>query len=104
MPRLEEDKTVWRYQIQDSSKFDRFKVNPVGSSGVKVTVGRVKGTDRHEIANYIFPKQQFRAREQVRSWLDEHLKGQIQTLLDFKAWDEWRRRAVNAYVRISNVE
>jgi hypothetical protein len=67
------------------------RVKEVNSRGVKITVGLVKGTDRWEIANYIFAKQQFQAREQVRSWLDTHLKGQIQTLLDFKAWDEWRR-------------
>jgi hypothetical protein len=48
-------------------------------------------------------KERFKTREQVRSWLDSHLKGQIQTLLDFKAWDEWHRRAVNAYMQISNV-
>jgi len=25
-------------------------------------------------------------------------------LLDFKAWDEWRRRFMNAYVEISDVK
>ena len=51
----------------------------------------------------MFEKETFKTREQVRQWLDTHLKGQIRTLLDFRAWDEWRRRFVNAYVEISNV-
>jgi hypothetical protein len=90
--------------VKDPSTFDKFRVKEIGSGGVKITVGRVKGTNRWEIQNYMFEKQRFKTREQVRSWLDKHLKGQIQTLLNFKAWDEWRRRAVNAYVQISNVE
>jgi len=51
----------------------------------------------------MFDKEQFKTREQVRKWLDEHLKAEIQTLLDFKAWNEWKRRFVNAYVKISEV-
>jgi hypothetical protein len=51
----------------------------------------------------MFEKERFKTREQVRKWLDQHLKGEIQTLLDFRAWDEWRRRFVNAYVKISHV-
>jgi hypothetical protein len=103
MPGLEEGKTVWRYRIQEPGKFDRMKVKEIGSGGVKITVGRVKGTNRWEIQNYMFEKQRFKTREQVRNWLDKYLKGQIQTLLDFKAWNEWRRRYVNAFVQISHV-
>jgi hypothetical protein len=55
------------------------------------------------VQNYIFEKKLFKTREQVRKWLDQHLKAEIQTLLDFKAWNEYRRRVVNAYVQISNV-
>jgi hypothetical protein len=104
MPGLEEGDTVWRYRVQNPAKFDKMRVKDIGSGGVKITVGRVKGTNRWEIQNYMFEKQRFKTREQVRSWLDKHLKGQIQTLLDFKAWNEWRRRFVNAYMQISNVE
>ena len=104
MPGLEEGQTVWRYRVQDPAKFDRMRVKEIGSGGVKITVGRVKGTSRWETQNYMFEKTRFKTREQVRSWLDKYLKSQIQTLFDFKAWDEWRRRAVNAYMQISNVE
>jgi hypothetical protein len=52
----------------------------------------------------MFDKERFKTREQVRSWLDSHLKGEIRSLLDFKAWDEWRRRFMNAYVEISDVK
>jgi len=48
-------------------------------------------------------KKLFKTREQVRKWLDEHLKAEIQTLLDFKAWNEYRRRLLQAYMQISNV-
>jgi hypothetical protein len=102
MPGLEEDKTVWRYRVADPAAFDRFRVKELGK-GVKITLGKVKGSERWEIQNYMFEKQRFKTREQVRTWLDTHLKSQIRTLLDFRAWDEWRRRFVNAYVEISNV-
>jgi hypothetical protein len=104
MPGLEEDKTVWRYRIEDPDKFERFRVKEIGSGGVKITVGKVKGSDRWEVQNYMFDKKRFKTREQVRNWLDKHLKSEIQMLLDFKAWNEYRRRAVNAYVQISRVD
>jgi hypothetical protein len=103
MPGLEEGTTVWRYRVQDPSKFNKFRVKELGK-GVKITLGRVKGSERWEIQNYMFEKETFKKAEQVRKWLDEHLKAQIRTLLDFKAWNEYRRRLVNAYVQISNVE
>jgi len=102
MSGLEEDKTVWRYRVRDPADFEKFRVKELGK-GVKITVGKIKNSDRWEIQNYLFEKESFRTREQVRKWLDQHLKGEIQTLLDFKAWDEWRRRFVNAFVKISNV-
>jgi hypothetical protein len=102
MPGLEEAKTVWRYRIADPSKFEKFRVKELGK-GVKITLGKVKGSDRCEIQNYMFEKQRFKTRDQVRKWLDSHLKGEIQTLLDFRAWNEYRRRVVNAYVQISDV-
>jgi len=102
MPGLEEGETVWRYRIADPSKFGKMRVKELGK-GVKITLGKVKGSDRWEIQNYMFQKTEFPNREQVRKWLDQHLKAEIQTLLDFKAWNEWRRRFVNAYVKISEV-
>jgi hypothetical protein len=102
LPGLDEGPRVWRYRVQDPDKFDKFRVKDI-TTGIKITLGRVKGSDRWEIQNYMFDKKAFKTREQVRKWLDEHLKAEIQTLLDFKAWNEWRRRFVNAYVQISNV-
>jgi hypothetical protein len=104
MPGLEEGETVWRYGVQNPAKFDKMRVKDIGRGGVKITFGRVKGNGCWEIQNYMFEEERFKTREQVRSWLDKHLKGQIQTLLDFKAGDEWRRRFVNAYVQISGVK
>jgi hypothetical protein len=103
MPGLEEDKTVWRYRVQDPGKFEKFRVKELGK-GVKITLGKVKNSDRWEIQNYMFEKESFKTAEEVRKWLDGHLKGEIRTLLDFKAWNEYRRRVMNAYVNISSVE
>lgn len=103
MPGLEEDKTVWRYKIADQVRFERVKVKELGT-GIKITVGKVRGSERWEIQNYLFEKAQFKAADQVRKWLNSHLKREIRTLLDFRAWNEYRRRVVNAYVQISNVE
>jgi len=102
MPGLEESATVWRYRVADPAKFQKFRVKELGK-GVKITLGKVKGSDRWEIQNYMLQKTEFPNRENARKWLDQHLKAEIQTLLDFKAWNEWRRRFVNAYVKISEV-
>jgi hypothetical protein len=103
MPGLEEGETVWRYRVQDPDKFERFRVKEI-TEGVNITVGKIKNSDRWEVQNYMFDKKRFKKREQVRKWLDTHLKSEIQTLLDFRAWNEYRRRVVNAYMQISNVE
>jgi hypothetical protein len=102
MPGLEEGKTVWRYRVADPEKFDKFRVKELGK-GVKITLGKVKGSDRWEIQNYMLQKTEFPNCESARKWLDIHLKSEIQTLLDFKAWNEYRRRLVNAYMQISDV-
>jgi hypothetical protein len=34
MPGLEEDKTVWRYRVQDPARFDKFRVKELGK-GIK---------------------------------------------------------------------
>lgn len=103
MSGLEEDKTVWRYQIADQGAFEKMKVKEL-DRGVRITVGKIEGSERWEIQSYLFEKVQFKAADQVRKWLDSHLKREIQTLLDFRAWNEYRRRVVNAYIQISNVE
>lgn len=102
MHKLVESSDCWRYVILDGSRVDRVRVKKLEAS-VSVATGRVKGTSRWEIQGYIFAKGSFKSEAQVRAWLDKHFKAEIQTLLDFKAWDEWRRRFVNAYMQISSV-
>jgi len=99
---LEEGTTVFRYRVSDPDRFSKFRVKELGK-GVKITLGKVKGSDRWEIQNYIFEKETFKNREQVRKWLDTHLKSEIRTLLDFKAWNEYRKRMLQAYMEISHV-
>lgn len=99
---IEEQESTWRVRVVDPASMDKFRVKQV-AAGVQVTLGRVRGTSRWEVQNYIFRKAQFKTRSQVTAWLNQHLKGEIRTLLDFRAWDEWRRRFVNAYMQISEV-
>jgi len=102
MPGIEEDKTNWRYCVRDPAGFDRFRVKELGE-GVKITVGRIRDCQRWEIQNYVFEKDAFGTKEEVRSWVEGHLKGAIRTILDFKSFDEYRRQAYSAYLVISHV-
>ncbi|MEM2936824.1 MAG: hypothetical protein QW231_06585 [Candidatus Bathyarchaeia archaeon] len=102
MPGIDEGPTTWRYRVQDPEKFSQFRVKEI-TKGVKITVGKVKGSDRWEIQNYIFDKERFKDRESVRKWLEEHLKSELRTLLDWRAWNEWRKRFLRAYLEISRV-
>ena len=102
MPGLDETENTFRYRVQDPDKFDMFRVKEI-TEGVKITLGRVKHTDRWEIQNYIFDKKRFKTKEQVRKWLEKHLKSELQLLLDFKAWNEYRRRLLQAYLQISSI-
>lgn len=99
---MAEDKMVWRYRVRDPTDFEKFRVKKLGE-GVKITFGKIKNSKRWEIQNYLFEKQAFKTQEQVRKWLDQHLKDEIQMLLDFNSWNESRRRIINAYVKISKV-
>jgi len=103
MPGLEEGVTVWRYRVQDPDRFDKFRVKDLGN-GVKITLGRVKGTDRWEIQNYMFDKTRFKDRESVRKWLEQHLKSEAQLLLDFRAFNEMRRRFLRAFIEIARID
>jgi len=100
---LTEDKNAYRYVVQPNTRFDKIKIN-VLAAGVAVSNGRIRNTQRWEIQAYIFDKKAFKNAEQVRSWLETHLKSSIHTLLDFKTWDEQRRRMVNAFIAIGKVE
>jgi hypothetical protein len=102
MPGLDEGTTVWRYRVQNPDKFSQFRVKEI-SDDIKITLGKVKNSNRWEIQNYMFDKERFKTREQVRKWLDTHLKAEIKTLLDFKAWNEYRKRMLQAYLQISHV-
>ncbi|MEM3628310.1 MAG: hypothetical protein QXK98_06320 [Candidatus Bathyarchaeia archaeon] len=102
MPGLDETENTFRYRVQNPDKFDRFRVKEI-TRGVKITLGRVKGTSRWEIQNYIFDKKLFRTREQVQKWLEKHLKSEVKTLLDFNAWNEHRKRLLQVYLEISKI-
>lgn len=99
---LEETKKTFHYQVQALGRFDKARLKSV-AQGVMIAYGRVRGSEHWEIQSYIFDKAFFKSSQDVKIWLDAYLKSQISTLLDFKAWDEWRRRFVNAYVQISTV-
>ena len=100
---IDEGKNTLRYVVRDPAIMDKFRVIAFGQ-GVQITLGRIKGSSRWEIQNYIFEKTTFKSIEQITAWLDRHLKSEIRKLLDFRDWDEWKRRFVNAYVQISSVK
>ena len=102
MSGLQENTNAWIYCVSDSNRFEKTKLKELHPD-VKLLYGKVKGFERWEIQEYIFSKQTFKAEEQVKTWLDTHMKNQIQTLLDFKTWNEYRRRVANAYMKISSV-
>lgn len=101
---LDETENSFRYRIADPARFDKehFRTSPL-TDGVKVVYARVKGSDRWEIQTYIFSKDRFKTPEQVRSWLEKHLKSEISSFLDLKAYNEYRRRCINAYMRNSKL-
>jgi len=102
MPGLEEAETVWRYRISAPDKYEKFRVKELGK-GVKITLGKVKHSERWEIQNYMLQKTEFPNRESARKWLETHLKKEIKSMLDYRAWNEWRKRFLAAYLEISHV-
>jgi hypothetical protein len=102
MPGLEKGTTVWRMRVKDPDRFDKFRVKEI-TEGVKITLGRVKGTNRWIIQNYMFDKQRFKTREQVNNWYEKHVKSETRTAMDFNVWNEYRKMALQAYMEISHV-
>jgi hypothetical protein len=104
MPGLEEAKTVWRYRVADPGKFEKFRVKDFGG-GVKITLGKVKGSDRWEIQNYMFEKSTFKDAETVRKWLDQHIKANLNpdSALNYGTWNEYKRQVLRAFLEISSV-
>jgi hypothetical protein len=98
----QKEKNSWRCNIRSPSDFEKLKVDKI-AKGVMLVSGKLRSSDRHELQGYLFDREAFKAQEQARQWLDRHLKGEIRTFLDYKAFNEYRRRAVNAYMQISSV-
>ena len=105
MPGIDEGPTVWRYRIKDPDAFDKFRVKELGK-GVKITLGRVKGSTRWEVQNYMFEKTRFKTADQVRGWVEHHLKSAIDpnSPLNYAVFNEYRRQALSAYLEISKVK
>lgn len=100
---LDETENSFRYRVADPGRFDKFRIKDI-TDGVQITYARVKGSDRWEIQNYIFSKDRFKTSAAVRQWLEKHLKSEISTFSDFKAWNEYRRRCINAYMQNSTLK
>jgi len=98
-----ETSTSWRLWIHEKTRYDRTRAPEQIARGVAKCYGRIKGSDRWELESFIFDKKAFKDPAAAKLWLEKHLKGEIRSLLDYKAWNEYRRRAVNAYVEISSI-
>jgi hypothetical protein len=90
--------------VQDLGKFDKFRVKDI-TTGIKITIGRVKGSERWDIQNYMFDKKTFKTREQVRKWLDQHIKSSLDpdSALNYNRWNEYKRQVLKAFLEISSV-
>jgi hypothetical protein len=102
MPGLDDYPSEWAYRVKDPDRFDRIRSKAV-TSGVRILLGRVKGTDRWEIQAYRFSRERFKTREQVRQWLEQNVKAELQILLDFRAWNESRRRLLDMWLSSSSL-
>jgi len=102
LPGIDEYPNEWAYRVKDPDRFDRIRSKDV-TQGVRILIGRVKGTDRWDIQAYRFSKERFKTKEQVRKWLEENVKAELRTLLDWKAWNETRRRLLDMYLSCSKI-
>lgn len=101
---IEETPSSWTLRIHEKARYDRTRAPDQVCPGVARCYGRIKGSDRWELASFIFDKKAFKSPQAAKQWLEGHLKSEIGSLLDFKAWNEYRRRAMKAYVEISSVK
>jgi hypothetical protein len=74
MPGLEEAETVWRYRISAPDKYEKFRVKELGK-GVKITLGKVKHSERWEIQNYMLQKTEFPNRESACLTIEHGMNG-----------------------------
>jgi len=95
---------VWKFSVKDPAGFDRFKAPKDIGPGVQVTYARVKGTERWDIQNFLFSKKRFHMKAHVRAWLEKHLKTQATSMLDHRAFNEYRRRSLAVYIEYSEMK
>jgi hypothetical protein len=99
----EETPSSWVLRVHEKARYDRTRAPQMIAPGVARCEGRIRGSDRWELESFIFDKKVFKGPGAAKQWLEKHLKSQISILTDFNAWNERRRRAMNAYLEISEV-
>jgi hypothetical protein len=102
---VEETPSSWRLRIHEKARYDHTRAPDQVAPGVARCYGRIKCSNRWELESFIFDKKTFKNLQAAKQWLEKYLKGEIQkySMLDSKAWNEYRRRYISAYVEISTV-
>jgi len=69
----DETSTSYRYRVHDPEDFEggSFRTIPLGDSGVKAVIGRLKGEDSTTIQSLIFPKDEF-TEDEAKQWVKDH--------------------------------
>ncbi|MGD6810857.1 MAG: hypothetical protein ACQCN3_14260 [Candidatus Bathyarchaeia archaeon] len=93
-----------RFTVLESSReLERSKLKPL-VAGVQVMFCRFRGSSRWEIQAFFFDKAVFKSRAQAKAFLDRHFKSEISSLLDYSAFNEKRRRLLNAWMKASELK
>jgi len=93
-----------KYTVLESSReLERSKLKPL-TAGVQVMFCRFRGSSRWEIQAFLFDKAVFKSQQEARAFLDKHFRAEISSLLDYRAFNEKRRRLLNAWMKTSELK
>jgi hypothetical protein len=99
----EGEKTIKFTVLESSRELERSKLKPL-TAGVQVIFCRFRGCQRWEIQAFLFDKAVFKSQLEARAFLDKHFKSEISSLLDYSAFNEKRRRLLNAWMKASELK
>ncbi|MCW3996297.1 MAG: hypothetical protein NWE98_09170 [Candidatus Bathyarchaeota archaeon] len=99
----ESDQSIRFTVLESSRELERSKLKPL-TAGVQVMFCRFRGCQRWEIQAFLFDKAVFKNQQEARTFLDKHFKTEISSLLDYRAFNEKRRRLLNAWMKASELK
>lgn len=72
LPGIDESKSEFRFRVQDTSLFDKFRQKPLGSGGIYAVYGHQKSGGKWVIQSLRFKKASGWTKEKVSKWLNAH--------------------------------